>query len=325
MAMLIKGIWSKVDKIIEKGTYKRQNSIHNQIISDDIVKQVISEPGRFHLIGSWTCPWSHRTTIMHKLKGLLQHIPLHMTGGNRVEGYPANFGKPWLIPGSKKEIIHLHQLYTTNNPSHTGRATVPILWDEKQQCIISDESSKIIRLFNKININKKNIDFVPLKMFDQINKLNDEIYQDLNNGVYKAGFAQNQASYDLAIKPIFSLLSKLEGILSKQRFLLGETITESDWRLFVTLVRFDIDYHIHSRCTQNRLVDYPSLWAYTRDLYSWNGIQDTLDFNAIHLSNFKDVKIVAIMPDIDWHQPHNRDDFGMVKAYSNDGEIIEME
>ncbi|SFC61901.1 glutathione S-transferase C-terminal domain-containing protein [Pseudoalteromonas denitrificans] len=324
MGMLVEGIWSDEDRIIKNGAFVRQKSVHDQDISNDIALTIIQEPGRFHLIGSWSCPWSHRTLIMRQAKMLHDYIPLHMTGGERIEGYPANYGNKWQVPGSEKYITHLHQLYTINHNQHTGRATVPILWDGAKQIIISDESSKIMRLFNKVETQQASINFLPHDKLIDINEMNDEIYHNLCNGVYKAGFAKSQVVYDEAIKVVFTMMEKLESILSINRYLLGEMITEVDWRLFPTLVRFDIDYYLHSKCSQKKLTDFPNLWAYARDLYSWQGMAETIDFNAIHLSNYQKNDIIGVMPDIDWSEAHNRDALSIAQVCLMSGEKIEI-
>ncbi len=320
MAMLVSGMWSEIDQIIEDGKYVRQISVHNDKICDRIITSISECPGRFHLIASWSCPWSHRTMLMRQLKGLEDYIPLHMTGGEKVEGYSANFGNPWSVPGADTSIIHLHQLYTFNNPHHTGRPTVPILWDSQEQKIVSDESAKIMRALNSVKIAsfssvcRANYTLVPAALANEIDIINDRIYQKLSNGVYRAGFAQSQSAYDIAVSQVFDMLDELEQHLADKRYLMGAVITEADWRLFPTLLRFDIDYFVHSRCSRRRLVDYTNLWAYARDLYAWKGVAQTINLEAIHLSNYSGEDIVAEMPSIDWAALHGRERLGTRKV-----------
>lgn len=329
MGMLIDGHWHHEDNIIKQGAFVREPSVHNEQCVDDIANAIIASPGRFHLIGSWTCPWSHRTLLLRQFKQLATHIPLHITGGTRLEGYPANYGQSWTVPGSNTapdndasnkgacnkgvEIVHLHQLYTLDNPSYTGRSTVPILWDSQRQKIISNESSNIMQILDRVPGHQAaDFTLVPEHLEQDIIKLNERIYHQLSNGTYRAGFATSQAAYDEAVDSVFGMLAELEQRLSTRRFLFGEWLTDADWRLFPTLVRFDLDYFIHSRCSRRRLVEYPNLWAYARDLYTQPGIASTVNFDAIHRSNYPDTHILPVAPEANWQQPHNRHRLGKI-------------
>lgn len=333
MGMLIEGRWTDTDQIIINGAYKRQASIHNQDIAPDTIKSIGEAPERFHLIASLSCPWSHRAMIVRQLKQLQNFIPIHIAGGQRIQGYPINDGKPWIVPGSRRSIVHLHQLYTLSNPMHTGRPTVPVLWDSHTQTIISDESAKIIRAFDAVQLIDHDFDFtlLPKNLITEIDGFNTRIYQNLSNAVYKAGFAESQTAYDEAVQHVFETLNQLEEHLAQHRYLLGSIITEADWRLFPTLVRFDIVYFKHHNCSQHRLIDYANLWAYARDLYAWQGVAKTINFDIIHSSSYEnDVKnsnthIIPVIPETDWLAPHGRDILGPAQLTLRSGEIVNID
>lgn len=309
MGMIIAGRWSDEDQIVRDGAFVRPTSVHNKVIDQCVLKAMLEEPGRFHLIGSWTCPWSHRTLILRRLKGLEDIVPLHITGGIRYQGYPANFNLSWKVPGSNRSVLHLHELYAISDENYTGRSTLPILWDSKTQTIVSNESSHIMRAFEIIEVpgEENQVDFLPMNRIETLDAMNDKIYHGLSNGTYKARFAETQQAYDDAVTLVFDTLDELELLLSKQRYLLGDELSEADWRLFPTLVRFDIEYYVHSRCSKKRLIDYPMLWAYARELYAQPGIRETVNFAAIHLGNYDLGEIIPKRPEIDWNEPHHRD------------------
>ena len=331
MGMIVNGKWTEEDKIFKNGEYIRQVSTHNEEICDEIINAIYEQPGRFHLITSWSCPWSHRANLIRQIKGLSPYVRLHVTGGKRVQGYPANNGNKWQVPGSERKIIHLHELYTLNDLSYTGRSTVPVLWDSFTLKVVSNESSKIIRAFDAVTIKQSNSlinrDFtlIPDNILTSIDALNEQIYHCLSNGVYRARFAQSQHAYEEAVKQVFGMLEVLDTRLASNRYLFGDVITESDWCLFPTLVRFDIDYHLHSGCSQLRLTDFPNLWGYARDLYSIDGVSKTVNFQAIHLSNYIDSVVVPLMPVHDWNTPHNRDEIGKRCVMSRIGEKFALD
>lgn len=301
MGMLIAGQWCEQDNIIIDGAYQRNlSNCRAEIEPNDI----IDYPGRFHLIASWSCPWSHRTMLIRQLKGLAAYMPLHVTGGKKVQGYAADHGNKWQVPGSQVNILHLHQLYCLNDSNYTGRSTVPILWDSQQQQIISNESTHIMQIFDQLltpkNSHLPQLQLVPLHLKGAIEKLNEQIYSQLSNAVYRAGFAQSQNAYDEAVHSVFAMLEKLNTRLATSRYLMGDAVTQADWLLFPNLVRFDIDYYLHSRCTMSKLTDYKHLFKYARELYNMPGIADTVNFSAIHKSNYQDSQVLPVMPDIDW-------------------------
>lgn len=242
-----------------------------------------AEAGRYHLYVSLACPWAHRTLIFRSLKGLEDIIPVSV-----VHWYMAEHG--WTFdpaegvqPDTVNNARYMHQVYTAADPDYTGRVTVPVLWDKQQGTIVSNESSEIIRMFNTAfdGIGARAGDYYPEPLRAEIDALNDRIYHNVNNGVYKAGFATTQAAYDEAIGPLFDTLDWLETRLAGQRYLTGATITEADWRLFTTLVRFDPVYVGHFKCSIRRITDYPNLWGYLRDLYAQPGVAETVDMDHI--------------------------------------------
>ena len=237
-------------------------------------------PGRYHLYVSLACPWAHRTLIVRALKGLEQIVPVSVTHWLMAEqGWSFSPGEG-VIPDPLFNSRYLHEIYTRADAHHTGRVTVPVLWDQHTQTIVNNELSEIIRMFNTAfdAVGAKPGDYYPRVMREEIDELNARIYDTVNNGVYKAGFATTQAAYEEAVAPLFETLDWLEGRLSQSRFLCDETLTEADIRLFTTLVRFDAVYHGHFKCNVRRLADYRNLWAYTRDIYQIPGVAPTVNF-----------------------------------------------
>lgn len=317
MGMIIDGTWRDEDDIIQDGAFVRTPSQFADDISGETIAAIGAEPGRFLLIGSMSCPWSQRTMLVRALKGLEDVLPLHIAGGPRVQGYALDGGQPWRVLGAGVKIVHLHQLYALADPHYTGRATVPVLWDSKTQSIISNESAKIMRALNAVPTSRGlSFTLVPSDRSQDIDTLNRAIAQGLSEAVYRAGFAQAQGPYDAAVEEVFALLDGLEGQLSQRRYLLGQEISEADLRLFPTLVRFDAVYHILHKCSRRRLIDYPHLWAYARDLFSWRGIASTVDFDALREAAYQSdfasnpFGIVAAAPDVDWTEPHGREALG---------------
>ncbi|MGH1330460.1 MAG: glutathione S-transferase family protein [Paracoccaceae bacterium] len=274
-----------------------------------------AESGRYHLYVSLACPWAHRTLIFRALKGLSDHISISVV-------HPDMLSDGWTFetdfPGATGDTLHglpfARDIYLRADPNISGRVTVPILWDKQRQTIVSNESAEIIRMFNSAfdGITGNRLDFWPAAQRDAIEAVNARIYDTVNNGVYKAGFATTQRAYDAAITPLFESLEWLETRLQTNRYLMGDQITEADWRLVTTLFRFDPVYHGHFKCNRKRLVDFPNLWAYTRELYQWDGVAETVNFDHItrHYYYSHDTinphRIVPIGPDLDWLAPHGR-------------------
>ena len=332
MGMLVQGRWTDEDRSIRGGAFLRRRSAYDDDLGTETIAALSAPTGRFHLLASLSCPWSHRTLIMRRLKGLADTVPLQIAGGPRVQGYAVNGGHPWPVPGTGRQIRHVHELYALGDPAYTGRASVPLLWDSQARRVASNESTRIMRAFDAAAGPGAHgrITFLPPVHRAAIDALNQRIHADLSNAVYQAGLAQRQTAYDDAVGRVFAMLDELDERLSDRRYLFGPVITETDWRLFATLVRFDAVYHTHFRCTRRRLVDYPSLWRYARDLYAWRGMADLVDFTAIregYYLNDGDHNphgIVAAAPDADWRAPHGRESLGCAKVALHSGEIREI-
>ena len=275
-----------------------------------------AEPNRYHLYVSLACPWAHRTLIFRKLKGLEDmisvsavHPLMHENGWTFQDG-------PGVIADPIFNADYMYQIYTAAQSDYTGRVTVPVLWDKKNNTIVSNESSEIIRMFNsafdEVGANK-DVNFLPEDLRGKIDELNDFIYPNINNGVYKSGFATTQEAYDEAVVDLFKALDTIEARLENNRYLTGDSITEADWRLFTTLIRFDPVYVGHFKCNIRRIVDYPNLWGYTRDLYQVPGVAETVNMDHIksHYYGSHDTinptLIVPRGPDIDFMSAHGRE------------------
>lgn len=273
-----------------------------------------AEAGRYHLYIARACPWAHRTMILRALKGLEDVISFsvvhwHMAGN----GWTFAPG-PGVTPDTVNGARYLYEVYTKADRNCSGRATVPVLWDKKRGTIVSNESADIVRMLNSAfdGIGAKPGDYYPAELRDEIEALNARIYETVNNGVYRAGFATTQEAYQEAVVALFDTLDVLEDRLSKRRWLCGERQTEADWRLFATLLRFDPVYVGHFKCNLRRIVDYPSLWAYTRALYQWPGIRGTVDFDHIKRHYYgshgaiNPTGIVPLGPVLDFDEPPAR-------------------
>ncbi|WP_442594470.1 glutathione S-transferase family protein [Parapusillimonas sp. JC17] len=242
-----------------------------------------AEPGRYHLYVSLACPWAHRTLLMRALKGLEQMISVSVVHPYMGEhGWTFDSG-PGVIPDPVGQAQYLYQVYLRAQPGFSGRVTVPVLWDLQRNTIVSNESSEIIRMLNSAfdGICAREGDYTPSELLPQIDAINGEVYDAINNGVYKAGFATSQAVYEQEATKLFAYLDKLEARLGREQYLLGDRITEADWRLFTTLIRFDAVYYGHFKCNLKRLADYRNLWSYTRELYQWPGVAGTVNFDHI--------------------------------------------
>jgi len=275
-----------------------------------------AESGRYHLYVSYACPWAHRTLIFRALKGLNDHIDVSVV-------HPDMLGDGWEFrtdfPGATGDRLggrrFLRDLYTDVDPAVSGRVTVPVLYDTKRETIVSNESAEIIRMFNTAfdGITGNHADYYPDDLRDRIDEVNARIYDTVNNGVYKSGFATTQDAYDAAVHPLFETLDWLELHLGGNRYLMGDRVTEADWRLLPTLLRFDPVYHLHFKCNRNRIVDYPNLGGYVRELYQWPGVRDTVHLDHIvrhyHYSHdsINPHRILPINPVLDFDAPHGRD------------------
>lgn len=323
MGLLVDGVWKDqwYDTKKSGGKFERSASqFRNWITRDGSAgpsgsEGFKAEAGRYHLYVSYACPWAHRTLIYRALKGLESMISVSV-----VDWYMAENG--WTFTNENDPVVgddlfnsdFAYQIYTKADPNYSGRVTVPILWDKHQNTIVSNESSEIIRMFNTAfdDLGAKSGDFYPEAKRTEIDVLNDRIYDTLNNGVYRCGFATTQEAYDEAITPLFDTMDFLDERLARSRFLTGDQPTEADWRLLPTLLRFDPVYHGHFKCNKKRLVDFENLWPYTRDLFQWPGVANT--FNLEHASKHYYVshdtinphRVLPIGPAIDFTEPHGR-------------------
>jgi putative glutathione S-transferase len=274
----------------------------------------VAEPGRYHLYVSYACPWAHRTLIFRKLKGLEEVVSVDVVHPFMGDAGWAFGEYPGSTPDTVSHFRFLHQVYTRAKPDYTGIVTVPVLWDKKRETIVNNESSEIIRMLNGAfdAYGDETVDFYPAPLRSEIDRINASTYEHVNNGVYRAGFAATQAAYERAYDRLFETLDRLEGRLSRDRYLVGRTLTEADWRLFTTLVRFDAVYYSHFKCNARRLVDYPNLWAYTRELYQVPGIADTVNMDHIkhhYYASHRSINPSGIIPKgplIDFRVPHGR-------------------
>ena len=324
MGMLVDGQW--VDKWYDTkatgGAFKRSEAqFRNWVTADGSAGPsgeggFKAESGRYHLYVSHACPWANRTLIYRSLKGLTDHIDISVV-------HPDMLSDGWTFstdfPGATGDRLFgsefARDIYLRARPDMTGRVTVPILWDKQRNTIVSNESSEIIRMFNTAfnDITGDRQDFYPAPLRDRIDALNARIYDDVNNGVYKAGFATSQQAYDRAVHELFDALDWIEDILARNRYLTGDRVTEADWRLFPTIARFDAVYHLHFKCNRARIVDYPNLWGWARELYQWPGIRDVVQFDHFvrhyHYSHetINPHRIIPINPVIDWDAPHGRE------------------
>jgi len=322
MGKLVEGVWHDVwyDTKSTGGKFVRANAkFRNWVTADGenapSGEAFKAESGRFHLYVSYACPWAHRTLIMRRLKGLEDMIGVsvvnHFMG---AQGWTFHEGDG-VIPDPVLDAEFLHELYTAADLRFSGRVTVPVLWDKKTGTIVSNESSEIIRMFNSAfdHLGATPGDFYPEALRDEIDEVNERVYHTLNNGVYKCGFATTQEAYEEALVDLFGTLDWLEERLSKQRYLVGDQITEADWRLFTTLVRFDAVYVGHFKTNLRRIVDYPNLWAYTRELYQVPGVRGTVNMHHIRQhyygshESINPSRIVPLGPVIDFNEPHGRD------------------
>ncbi|WP_419238824.1 glutathione S-transferase family protein [Photobacterium leiognathi subsp. mandapamensis] len=322
MGLLVNGKWHTdwYDTKSTGGKFERKASSFRNWITKDGSAGITgkagfkAEPNRYHLYVSLACPWAHRAIIYRQLKELNAMLPMSVVNaymGDNGWNFEAGDG---VVADPIFNAQFLHQIYTQADPDYTGRVTVPVLWDKQQQTIVSNESADIIRMLNSAfdDLGAAKGDFYPQALRQQIDELNDFVYANINNGVYRAGFATTQEAYDEAVVALFDALDVIEQRLSTQRYLLGEQITEADWRLFTTLVRFDAVYVGHFKCNLKRIVDFPHLWGYVRDLYQVDGIAQTVDIDYIKAHYYgshetiNPTRIIPKGPVLDFLSPHHR-------------------
>ena len=324
MGQLIEGVWRTDDAYLRPkgdGSFRRPDAVFRNWVTADGASEesgeggFMAEAGRYHLYVSYVCPWAHRTLMFRKLKGLDDFIgvsvvhPDMLTDGWTFEPYAGATGDQ--LYG----LPFLRDIYTKADAEASCLVTVPVLWDRERETIVSNESSEIIRMFNSEfdHLTGNDADFWPEELRDEIEQVNARVYDTLNNGVYRCGFATTQDAYDAAVSTLFDTMDWLEERLSTRRYLLGDRVTEADWRLVPTLFRFDPVYHLHFKCNRRRVIDYTNIWAYARELYQWPGVKETVNFDHIvrhyHYSHesINPHRIVPINPIMDWDEPHGRE------------------
>ncbi len=284
MGILVDGQWRDEDLPAETGkagNFQRVDSVFRDRITADGSSGFKAEAGRYHLYVAYTCPWAHRTQIYLALKKLTGAISVSIAvPGLRTQGwtFEDNSAFPDCTPDRVNGFHYLHQAYAASDPHYTGKVTVPTLWDKKTKRIVNNESSEIIRMLNSEfgGIGADPTDFYPKPLREEIDRINAQVYANVNNGVYRCGFAKSQAAYEEAYDALFATLDEIEARLGRQRYLVGNRITEADWRLFPTLVRFDVAYFSLFKCNRNRIADFPNLLNYMRELYAMPGIAETV-------------------------------------------------
>ena len=320
MGRLIDGVWHDqwYDTKETGGRFVRSESQFRDWITADGSSGFRAEAGRYHLYVALSCPWAHRTVIMRALKGLEDAVGLSVVDILMLEEGWVFSEAPGGIPDAVNGFSRLHEVYTKADPGYTRRVTVPALWDKERQTIVDNESSEIIRMFNSEFAATGagaggGEDYYPAELRADIDTINETVYDTVNNGVYKAGFATCQEAYEAAYDALFATFDELEARLGRQRYLVGPSITEADWRAFTTLVRFDAVYHYHFKCNRRRLTDYPNLWGYTRELYQVPGVAETVNMEHIKGHYYRShtsvnpTQVVPKGPDTDFTEPHGRD------------------
>lgn len=323
MGQLIDGKWADeeaTERLSVDGTYKRANSkIRNWVTADGSPGPsgeggFKAEAGRYHLYISLSCPFAHRAAIMRRLKKLEDVVSISIAARRTSQS--------WIFDNESHEFCdsvlgsdYLHEIYTASDPHFTGRVTVPVLWDKKQGTMVSTESSEILRMFNSAfnAFTADRTDYYPEELRPEIDALNETVHKNVNAGVYMAGFAGTQEVYDRAFDALFETLEILDERLGQQRYLVGDQITEADWRLFTTLARFDVAYHGAFKCNKQRLIDYQNLWPYARELYQVPGVSETVDLEACKAGYHTEspltnpLGIIPKGPYVDFSEPHHRD------------------
>ncbi len=329
MGLLVDGVWHDqwYDTSKHGGRFVRSESQFRNWVTPDGSPGpsgeggFAAEAGRYHLYVSHACPWAHRALVFRRLKGLEHAIDVSVVHPHMLEN-------GWEYATDTSDDLHRfagtgdringsryhHQLYTKVDPTYTGRVTVPVLWDKQRETIVSNESADIIRMFNHgfTGVAEHEDDYYPEDLRGEIDAINEDVYHNINNGVYKSGFATTQEAYEEAFDNLFAALDRVEDRLSRNRYLLGDRLTEADWRLFTTLIRFDAVYVGHFKCNRNRIADFPNMAGYLRELYQWPGIRETVNFEHIkqHYYYSHDMvnptRVVPKGPDLNLDAPHGR-------------------
>lgn len=328
MGLLQNGKWVDqwYDTDSSGGEFRRQDSCFRNWVTADGAPGPTgragfkAESGRYHLYVSLACPWAHRTLIFRQLKDLQNLIDVTV-----VEPLMLDHG--WALKNDQYHLAYLYELYLKAEPGYEGRVTVPVLWDKQTQAIVSNESAEIIRMFNSAfnSLTGNDKDYYPVALQQQIDTINDRVYDSINNGVYRAGFATTQQAYEAAYYRLFDALDWVEETLTRQRYLTGSVLTEADWRLFTTLIRFDAVYYGHFKTNRQRIADYPAISNYLRELYQQPGVAQTVNFAHIKQHYYRShvtinpTQVVPLGPDQDFTLPHNRNQFDCEKQASKPG------
>jgi glutathionyl-hydroquinone reductase len=314
MGMLVNGFWLDEDPptVGADGSFVRLESGFRDRVTRDGSSGFKAEAGRYYLVTAPSCPWAHRTVLMRQLKGLEDTIPILQSDLPKGQGWAYSRGFDDLPPVDG--VFHVHQVYSAARPDFTGRATVPVLWDRETRAIVNNESSEIIRMLNSEfdEFGNAALDLYPAALRGAIDETNDFVYDAINNGVYRCGFARTQAAYEQSFRKLFAALDSIEQRLGRQRYLVGDRFTEADLRLFPTLVRFDAVYYSHFKCNLRRLADYYNLSNYTRDIYQMPGVAESVDIPRIKLGYYGGMRnlnpsgIIPLGPELDFSAPHDR-------------------
>ncbi len=320
MGRLVDGVWKDewYDTASTGGRFVRKESAFRDRVCADGSTRFAPEPGRYHLYVSLACPWAHRTLLVRALKGLEKAISVSVVHPRMAE-HGWSFGNPDGTDGVTGDALlgkdYLHQVYTQADPDYSGRVTVPALWDREHATIVNNESSEILRMLNAEfdALGDPGVDLYPAPLRDAIDETNAFVYPNVNNGVYRCGFATTQEAYEEAFGQLFDALDRLDARLGAQRYLVGDRLTEADWRLFTTLVRFDAVYVGHFKCNRRRIADYPHLSGYLRELYQVPGVRETVSFEHIKRHYYEShgtinpTGVVPVGPELDLDRPHGRE------------------
>ncbi len=316
LGILADGKWiPRREQEDSKGRFVRPSTTFRNQITADGSSGFKAEAGRYHLYISWACPWAHRTAIMRRLKGLENAVGLSVVAAVIDQNsWEFSDTEPGSIPDNVNGKNYLWEVYLKADSNYSGRVTVPVLWDKEKETIVNNESREIMRMFDtEFNaFAESNVNLLPPDLKAKVDETIDAIYQPINNGVYRAGFATTQSAYEEGVKDLFAALDYWEDVLSKQRYLCGDRLTEADICMFTTLLRFDVVYYVHFKCNLRHLWDYPNLWNYLKDIYQHPGVKETCNFDHIKRHyyqshpNVNPAGIVPIGPELDLDSPHNR-------------------
>ena len=319
MNMLVDGEWrtDTYETTNDDGEFERSETSFRDRIRDDPDARFQPEAGRYHLYVCYACPWAHRTLLVRQLKGLDDVISVDYVDPYRAEdGWQFTPEKEGCTPDTVNGSDYLREVYQAADPDTTGRVTVPVLWDKQEETIVNNESEEILRMLDTEfdDYAARDVDLYPEGYQEDVDQIIDDIYEPINNGVYRAGFAKSQEAYDEAVEELFDALDHWDEVLADQRYLAGDRLTEADICMFTTLVRFDQVYHTHFMCNKKQIQQYDNLWPYLRDVYQTDGVAETVNMDHIkehYYTTHPDVtptRIVAAGPDLDFKADHDRDE-----------------